>query len=86
MRCYNAAMTARPSHGCYDCRRSASQRNENGLRRLLAQHGCEPYPDVDVEVYECEKCGGLWLVTLKPGCIMNLREEDAAKFFPSLTL
>ena len=77
---------SRPSHGCYDCRRSCSQGNKNGLRLIYAQHGCEPYPDSDVEVYECEKCGGLLLATLEPGGIMNLREEDAIQLFPALTL
>lgn len=87
MRGYNALVSkSRPTHGCYDCRRSVWHGVRDGMRRIHSQLGCEPYPEMEVEVYECEKCCGLWLRTIQTGCIMNLREEDARKFFLSLSL
>ena len=77
---------ARPTHGCYTCRRDVAKTNRDSLRLVLEQHGCDPYPDFDVCVYECVACGGLWLRTIKPGCIMNLREDDAIRFFPGIKL
>ena len=74
----------RPAHGCYVCRRFASHSVIDTLNLVHQQHGCEPYPDCEVSVYECPECRGLWL--LVRGCSMNLRENHARELFPDIKL
>jgi Zn-finger nucleic acid-binding protein len=44
------------------------------------------YPTLDVEIYECETCGGLWLRTPALGYMKNLRENKAKELAPDLRL
>ena len=87
VRCYNAAMSKiHPGHGCRECRRSTAKGDRAGLKCIRAQFRSMAYPTLDVEIYECETCGGLWLRTPALGYMKNLRENKAKELAPDLRL